>query len=127
MSRPKVVTVCDKGSSPTGHRGASAQQPRRDLVCDIVLKRSRCGSSRVEDDLNEWRCHALPTTTQFIHHATHEDLYSVACQLRDHLGQDHEGMPHTTLQRIYDIARFRKSHTRINGPTASTPQSVLKY
>jgi len=77
------------------------------------------------DDLKAWRCHALSTTTQFVYHATHDDMYFAACQLRENMGQYHMSMSRTALQRVYEIARFRETQIRMHGPAAGAAQAVL--
>ena len=77
------------------------------------------------EDLKAWRCHALSTTTQFVYHATHDDMYFAACQLRENMGQYHMSMSRTALQRVYEIARFRDTQIRMHGPAAGSAQAVF--
>ena len=77
------------------------------------------------DDLKAWRCHALSTTTQFVDHATHDDMYFAACQLRGNMGQYHMSMPRTAMQRVYEIARFRDTQIRTHGPAVGSAQAVF--
>jgi hypothetical protein len=77
------------------------------------------------EDLKAWRCHVLSTTTQFVHHATNDDMDFAACELNENMGQDHESMYRTALQRVYEIARFRETQLRVHGPAAGTAQAVF--
>ena len=108
MRQPIVITIRDPNFNPLDHRGALHAISPEEIRCAMLFAIARdVGRNAPEEDLKEWRCHVLSVTMQFLLHATHEDMYFAACQLRENLSVDHEYMSRTAPQRIYEIARFR--------------------
>ena len=127
MQHSIVVTIRDPSANPLDHRGALHAISPEEMRCAMLFAIARdVGRNAPEEDLKEWRCHALSVSMQFFHHATHEEMYFAACQLRENLAVDHEWMSRTALQRIYEIARFRDSQIRLYGPSAGTASAVCK-
>ena len=127
MPRPVVITINDLGADPLAQRGALRAISPEELRCAMLFAIARdIARGALIDDLKSWRCHALSTTTQFVFHATTDDMYFAACQLRENMGQDHESMSRTALQRIYEIARFRDTQLRVHGYAAGSAQAVFE-
>ena len=126
MPRPVVITISDLGSDVQAQRGALRAISPEEIRCAMLFAIARdVARGAPIEDLKAWRCHALSTTTQFSYHATNEDMYFAACQLHENMGQDHDSMYRTALQRVYEIARFRESQLRVHGPTAGTATAVF--
>ena len=126
MPRPVVITTNDLNADPLSQRGALRAISPEEIRCAMLFAIARdVARGAPIDDLKAWRCHALSTTTQFVYHATHDDMYFAACQLRENVGQYHTSMSRTALQRVYEIARFRDTQIRMHGPAAGTSQAML--
>jgi hypothetical protein len=127
MPRPVIISISDLGTDPLTHRGALHAISPEEIRCAMLFAMARDVTRGAPiDDLKSWRCHALSVTTTFVFHATSDDMYFAACQLRENMGQDHESMSRTALQRVYEIARFRETQLRVHGPGAGTAQAVFK-
>jgi hypothetical protein len=126
MPRPVVITINDLDADPLSQRGALRAISPEEIRCAMLFAIARdVARGAPIDDLKAWRCHALSTTTQFVYHATHDDMYFAACQLRENMGQYHMSMSRTALQRVYEIARFRDTQIRMHGPAAGSAQAVF--
>jgi len=120
MPRPAVISVSDLGSDPLDQRGELRSISPEEIRCAMLFAIARdVARGAPPDVLNKWRCHALSTTMQFVYHATDEEMYSSACQLREDICQDHESMSRTPTQRIYEIACFREMH-----PAPTCPEAI---
>ena len=127
MPRPVVITINDLGADPLTQRGALRAISPEEIRCAMLFAIARdVARDAPLEDLKAWRCHVLSTTTQFVYHATNDDMYFAACQLRENMGQDHDSMYRTALQRVYEIARFRESQLKVHGPAAGTAQAVFR-
>ena len=128
MPRPVVISVTDLDSNPLSQRGALQAISPEELRCAMLFAMARDVTNGADDKetLTTWRRHALSVTMQFMHHPSHDAMYFAACQLRENMGQDHESMSRTALQRVYEIARFRESQTRLHGVTSGTAASVTQ-
>jgi hypothetical protein len=127
MPRPVVVAITDPNSNPLDHRGALHAISPEELRCAMLFAIARdVARGAPEDDLKAWRCHVLSVTMQFCLHGSQEDMYFAACQLRENMGQDHESMSRTALQRVFEIARFRESQMSLHGRAAGTAAAVCR-
>ena len=127
MLQPIVVSVTDPAFNALEHRGALQAISPEELRCAMLFAIARdVARGAPEDDLREWRIHALSVTINFCHYATQDDMYFASCQLRENMPQDHESMSRTALQRIYEIARFRDSQMRLYGASAGTATAVCR-
>ena len=127
MPRPVVISIKDKGINPLTQRGILRAISPEEIRCAMLFAIARDIERGAPDgDLSAWRCHVLSTTTQFVYTASHDDEYFAACQLRENMGQDHESMSRTALQRVFEIARFRENQIRVHGPTAGSATAVFK-
>ena len=121
-----VITINYPDADPLSQRGALGAISPEEIRCAMLAGGVARGAPI--EDLKAWRCHALSTTTQFAYHATHDDMYFAACQLRENMGPYHMSMPRTALQHVYEIARFRETQIRMHGPTAgATPAMFHAY
>ena len=127
MPRPVVVSVTDLDANPLSQRGALQAISPEELRCAMLFAIARdVANGAGKEALNAWRRNALSVTMQFIHRPSRDAMYFAACQLRENMGQDHESMSRTALQRVYEIARFRESQMRLHGPGAGSAASVAK-
>jgi len=88
MPRPVVITINDLDADPLSQSGALRAISPEEIRCAMLFAIARdVARGAPIDDLTAWRCHALSTTTQCVYHATHDDMYFAACQLRENMGQ----------------------------------------
>ena len=74
--------------------------------------------------LRSWRRFCLSTTISFHLHESHEVRYWASLQLRENAGATADAVCRTSLQRIFEVIRFRDARVKILGPGAASAVSV---
>ena len=76
--------------------------------------------------LHAWRRFCLSTTTTFYLHENHAARYWMSLQLREHAGATAEAVCRTSLQRIFEVMRFRDAVVKAFGAAAGTAAAVAQ-
>ncbi|WP_353239637.1 hypothetical protein [Limnohabitans sp.] len=125
-----VLTVsCLTVSSVLDARGALESCTPDELRHAYILAISRDVDAQQDDDLSvlqSWRKFCLSTTTTFHLHESHEARYWASLQLRENAGATAEAVCRTSLQRIFEVVRFRSARVKVLGAPAGTAVAVAK-
>ena len=124
-----IVSLWSTGppGSVLANRGALESCTPDELRHAYILAINRDIDAGAEDSvLRSWRMFCLSTTTTFHLHDSQEVRYWMSLQLREHASATAEAVRRTTLQRIFEVIRFREVRVKSCGPASGTAVSMAQ-